>query len=65
MTESAAKYDFMLKLSGDDFNAAIETIALAKKPELPAHMQHLSQDFETQNGKSALVADAEQRAGVK
>lgn len=65
LTESATKFNYMLKLSSDDFKEAIETIALAKKPELPEHMQHLSRNFESQTSKSALVVDAEKRAGVK
>lgn len=63
-TESA-NFDFLLELSGDKFNAGIEVIGLTKKPALPADMQHLSQDFKTQTSKSALVADAEKRAGAK
>lgn len=61
LKEAETKYSFMLKLSGDDFKAAIESIELAKKPALPTHMQQLSNDFQTQHSKSALIADAEKR----
>ena len=57
-TESA-NFDFLLELSGDKFNAGIEVISLTKKPALPEYMQHLSQDFKTQDGKQKPKTAAE------